>query len=356
MPTKKLKASIVGATGYTGLVLAELLLQHPQLQIQSLISENYAGRKFSSVYPAFTGLLDLTCSKSSLALLKKSDIVFFATPNGIAHKYAPALISAGVKVIDLSADYRLRDLKIYEKAYDFKRKDTNLNAKSIYALAEFKRLEIAKTKGVIANPGCYTTASILALTPLLLAHKRGFIKLDLNSIIIDAKSGISGAGRKAATEQLYAEINENISAYKLAGQHRHVPELEAFWSELLKTKLTISFSPHLVPMTRGLLATCYIRLNSKTSLESLRKIFAQAYTKEPFVELLASGVQPQTKWVLGTNRALIQVELDKRNNQITVTSVIDNLIKGAAGQAVQNMNIVMGFPEDAGLKLSPILP
>ncbi len=356
MPPKKLKVAVVGATGYTGLVLVELLLGHENVSIQSLISENYAGRKFSDVYPAFTGLIDQSCAKPSLKLLSKADLVFFATPNGVAHKFAPALIKAGIKVIDLSADYRLRDLKTYEKAYGFKRKDINLNAKSIYALAEFKRSEIAKTKAVIANPGCYTTASILALTPLLQAHKQGKIKLDLDSIIIDAKSGTSGAGRKAATEQLYSEVNESIAAYKVAGQHRHVPELEAFWSELIKRQLQISFTPHLVPMTRGLLATCYIRLNSKTNIESLRKLYVQAYAKESFVELLAPGTQPQTKWVLGTNRALIQIELDKRNNQITVTSVIDNLIKGAAGQALQNMNIIMGYPETTGLKLAPQLP
>jgi len=352
----KLKIAIVGATGYTGLVLTELLLAHPKVEIQSLISESYAGKKFTDIYPAFTGLLAQTCAKPSLKLLQKADLVFFATPNGIAHKLAPALIKAGIKVIDLSADYRLRDLKSYEKAYGFKRKDKNLNAKSIYALAEFKRKDIAKNPAVIANPGCYTTASILALTPLLQAHKSGKIKLDLDSIIIDAKSGTSGAGRKAATEQLYAEINESISAYKAAGQHRHVPELEAFFAELTRQKTTISFTPHLVPMTRGLLATCYIRLNSKTSVEALRKLYAQAYAKEPFVELLAPGIQPQTKWVLGTNRALVQIELDKRNNQITVTSVIDNLIKGAAGQAVQNMNIIMGYPEVMGLALAPMLP
>jgi N-acetyl-gamma-glutamyl-phosphate reductase len=356
MASKKLKVAVVGATGYTGLVLIELLLGHEHVTIQSLISENYAGRKFSDVYPAFTGLIDHTCAKPSLKLLEKAELVFFATPNGIAHKLAPALIKAGIKVIDLSADYRLRNLKSYEKAYGFKRKDINLNAKSIYALAEFKRAAIAKSPGVIANPGCYTTASILALTPLLQAHKQGKIKVNLDSIIIDAKSGTSGAGRKAATEQLYTELNENIAAYKAAGQHRHIPELEAFWSGLMKREVTVSFTPHLVPMTRGLLATCYIRLNSKTSIESLRKIYTQAYAKEPFVELLAAGIQPQTKWVVGTNRALIQIELDKRNNQITVTSVIDNLIKGAAGQALQNMNIIMGYPETTGLNLAPQLP
>ncbi len=358
MPRKK-QIAVVGATGYTGLVLVELLLKHPHIELQSLCSETYAGKKFSTVYPAFSGLTDLVCQKSSLKLLQKADLVFFASPNGIAHKSAAALIKSGTKVIDLSADYRLRDLKVYEKTYGFKRssrEDQSLSAKSIYALSEFRRKEIAKCKGVIANPGCYTTASILALSPLLKAHAQGLIELDLNSIIIDAKSGVSGAGRKAATEQLYAEVNENIYAYKVGGKHRHIPELEAFWQELLGHPLNITFTPHLVPMTRGLLATCYVRLLTKSTKKTLRKIFMDTYAQEPFVELLDPDISPQTKWVVGTNRALIQVELDERSNQIIVCSAIDNLVKGAAGQALQNMNIAFGYAENSGLELAPSLP
>ncbi len=354
MQRSKTKIAVVGATGYTGLLLSQLLLRHPFVEIQTLVSESYSGKKFSEIYPAFSSLLDLRCSELSLSNLSKSELVFFATPNGLAYKFAGDLIKAGIRVIDLSADYRFRDLAVYTKAYGFKRSDRALNNRSIYALPEFRKAEIAKSRGVISNPGCYTTASILALTPLLRAHKT--FGIDLDSVIIDAKSGLSGAGRKAVTEQLYAEVAENISPYKLAGQHRHVPELEAFWSEDLQRELPITFSPHLVPMTRGLLVTCYLRSSRKLQLQKLRALYQEVYKGEPFVQLLEAGVYPQSKWVVNTNRALIQIDYDERRGQIIVTAVIDNLIKGAAGQALQNMNIILGYPETTALELSPYLP
>lgn len=401
----KVKVAIVGSTGYTGLALLEILVNHPNVEIDMLGSEQYAGKKFSEVYPAMQGLAggfgEKKCEKVSLSRLKKADLIFFATPNGIAHKLAPKLAEAGKKIIDLSADYRFRDHKTYEKWYGFKRKDLKANKNAVYGLVEFKRDEINKLNkeaankldkkskaigAIIGNPGCYTTASILALAPILKYHyecaavkktsskklskKQNFEPLeknelcDLQSIIIDAKSGISGAGRKASTGLLYTELNDSVSPYNLANQHRHTPELEMFFSELTGEKIQLSFSPHLMPMTKGLLATCYINLNpnfaKKINEKFLRKIYLDAYGQhgegETFIEVLDQGVYPKTKWVLGTNRALVQVNYDERLCRLIVTCAIDNLMKGAAGQAVHNMNLLLGLPETTGLDLAPQLP
>lgn len=347
--TKKIKTAIVGATGYTGAELVKILLRHPHVELSMLCSEQYAGKSFNEVYTGFGALSSIAeissqkLEKASLAKLKKMDLVFFATPNGIAHKQATELVENQVRVIDLSADFRFRDLKAHKKAYGFSHESTSLNKKSIYGLVEFKREDIKKTKGVIANPGCYTTASILALTPLLQSDE----KIDFASIIIDAKSGVSGAGRKAATELLFTELNESVSPYKLAGQHRHAPELEEFFSKISGQKISLTFSPHLMPMDRGLLATCYVKVD--TTEEKLRQIYKNAYDKEAFVELLAAGLYPNTKAVRGTNKALVQVSYDKRLKQAIITCAIDNLVKGAAGQAVQNMNLIFGFEESLAL-------
>jgi N-acetyl-gamma-glutamyl-phosphate reductase len=365
--TKIHRIAIVGATGYTGLALIGLLLQHKSIEITHISSEKYRGQKFSEVYPAFKNLFDLRCGEIDMEKFKTLDLVFFATPNGIAHQYASELIKAGVHVIDLSADYRFRNLKTYEQWYGYKRDDSEdikANSEAVYGLVEFKRDAIKalitgkKSSGIlIGNPGCYTSASILALAPLL---KRAPELCDLNSIIIDAKSGISGAGRKADLELIFTELNESVAPYKLAGQHRHTPELEAFFSELVdstaSSDIHVSFSPHLMPMNRGLLATCYINSRAETSMESLRQIYESAYAEEPFVQVLDLGLYPNTKWTLGTNRALIQIDYDSRARRIIATAAIDNLIKGAAGQAVQNMNLLLGYKETEALEIVPLLP
>lgn len=373
--SSKTSIAVVGGTGYTGLTLLSILLKHPQVTIEHIISEQYAGQALSKVYPAFQGILDLVCegldllNSSDLRRLEQVDLVFFATPNGLAHKVAPRLIEAGVGVIDLSADYRFGDLAVYEQWYGIKRKDKediSANKNAIYGLVEFKRERIKtaakKSKNVlIGNPGCYPTASALALTPLLefsAKQKGNSLNCDFKSIIVDAKSGISGAGRKAEVDNLFSELNESISPYKLANQHRHTPELEMFLSEQLDHKMELSFSPHLIPMTRGMLVTCYVNIENIRNIDEkfIRKIYEDRYKDETFVELLPPGVYPKTKWVTGTNRALLQVNYDERLHRVIITCVIDNLIKGASGQAVQNMNLIFGFPEDMGLNLSAQVP
>lgn len=375
----KIKVGIVGSTGYTGLALIELLLRHPNVTIQFLGSEQYQGKKFSEVYPAFKGILDKKCAPSTLANLKACDFIFYATPNGICHKMAPKLVKAGKKIVDLSADYRFRNKKTYEKWYGFKRSDrddTKLIKDSIYGLVEIKRDEITKAiaKGklsLIGNPGCYTTASILALSPILEAHASDTSKealCDLGSIIIDAKSGVSGAGRKANLSLNFSEVNEGLAPYNLANQHRHTPELEAFFSELTDEDIELSFSPHLIPMTKGLLTTCYISLNPKRANalckkyksrkleDAVHKLYTERYQDEEFVEVLDKGTYPNSKWVVGTNKTHIQVSYDERLNRLIITSAMDNLIKGAAGQAIQNMNLLMNLPENLALELSPQIP
>lgn len=348
--------AILGSTGYTGKELLKLLQGHSKFKPVFLGSEQYAGQKYSEIYPEFTGIYDIELQKTNIEKLRKCGLVFFATPNGICHKLAPELIGAGINIVDLSADYRFRDLETYSNWYGFEREDKELNANAIYGLVEFKRNEIqeviskAKAAGqgaLIGNPGCYTTASILALAPVLKQHAKD---IDPKSIIIDAKSGISGAGRKASTATLYSELNDSISAYNLANKHRHTPELEAFFSEISGQEVLLSFSPHLTPMTKGILATCYINFSSKVKLNYLRELYKDIYKDEPFVQVLEEDVQPKSAWTCNTNRCLIQLELDERLNRLIVTSAIDNLGKGAAGQALHNANLIYGFDEKLGLQ------
>jgi N-acetyl-gamma-glutamyl-phosphate reductase len=343
----------MGSTGYTGATLACILAKHPNAEISFLGSQQYAGEKFSDVYPEYIGLLDLNCVDANDQYLdslnsKQIDLVFFATPNGICYKHASSLIKKGISVIDLSADYRFRDLNTYEQWYGFKRDDHQTNAQAIYGLVEFKREELKKLKSpaLIANPGCYTSSAILALAPLL-EHNPKIIKA--NSIIIDGKSAISGAGRKASTELLFTEVNESCSPYKLANSHRHGPELEAFLSELTGNPVQLSFSPHLVPMSRGLLTTSYVELTEDIGEAKLREIYEKRYANEQFVTVLEDGVYPQTRWAVGTNQAFLQVKYDPRFKRATIVCAIDNLMKGAASQAVQNMNLLFGLAEETGL-------
>lgn len=343
--TDKLKLGILGSTGYTGAKLVELLLLRNDISIEFLGSQQYSGEKFSSVYPGIkTGLVCEEVNESFINNLNKNDIdlVFFATPNGIAHKFAPILNKKGIHVIDLSADYRFRDLSIYEKWYGFKRDDKEFNNKAVYGLVEFnsEAIKAAIKNGavIIGNPGCYTTSSILALTPALKAFAD---IIDKDSIIVDGKSGISGAGRKAATEIIFAETNESCSPYNLGAQHRHTPELEVFYSDILKTKLNIDFSPHLIPMTQGLVTTNYLKFKEDVTEEKLRAAYLDTYKDSKTVQVLEPGIYPKTIWTLNTNNAFIQINYNPATKRATFTCAIDNLVKGAAGQAIENMEFIL---------------
>ncbi len=354
MNSKK-QIAIIGSTGYTGATLVRILSAHPQVEIKYLSSNQYAGQKYSSVFPEFTGKVDLECVNADEKFFETVDVdlVFFATPNGLANKFVPNLIAKGIHVVDLSADYRFKDLSTYETWYGFKRDDKDTNAKAVYGLVEFNRKQVkANNSGsIIGNPGCYTTSSILALGPLLkYAAEKDSALIDWNSIIIDGKSAISGAGRKAETQLLYTELNESCSPYNLGGKHRHIPELEEFFSDLCKKEINLTFSPHLVPMSSGLLTTCYVSVKDpKFAEKTLREIYQKAYQDEYFVHLLDEGVYPKTLSVVNTNNAHLQVSYDAKTQKAIITCAIDNLYKGAAGQAVQNMNLVFGFEESLGL-------
>lgn len=332
------KIAVIGSTGYTGLTLIKILKKHPFTEVTFTGSSQDSDEKFFSK-------------------IKKEDfdLVFFATPNGIASKYIPELVKKEINVIDLSSDYRFKDLEVYEKWHGFKRVDKDTNSKAIYGLVEFSRAKISEaakhSKAVlIGNPGCYTTSGILALAPLLnYAAKEDPELIDWSSIIIDGKSGVSGAGRKAEMRLLFSEINENCSAYSAAGKHRHIPEFEQFFSELYQREIKVSFSPHLIPMTYGLLTTCYVNFKKNFSDEKLREIYKDFYRNENFIQLLEAGKYPETRTVTGTNYANLQVEYDYRTNRAVCISAIDNLMKGAAGQAVQSMNLIFGFEESLGL-------
>lgn len=343
--SSKVKIGILGSTGYTGAKLIELLLTRNDTDLVFLGSQQYAGNKFSEIYPGIS--CDLLCEEIDENYINnltkdKVDFVFFATPNGTAFKFASSLHDKGIDLIDLSADYRFRDLKLYEKIYGFSRDDAELNAKAIYGLVEFKaeEIKIAAKAGavVIGNPGCYTTCSILALTPVLKKFKD---KIDLSSIIVDGKSGISGAGRKAATEIIFAETNESCSPYNLGGKHRHGPELEAFYSEIIGANLNLEFSPHLIPMTQGLLTTNYVKYSKQVSEAEIRKTLVEEYKNSSTVKVLEAGIYPKTLWALNTNKAFIQVDYNPKTQRATITCAIDNLVKGAAGQAIQNMDLVL---------------
>jgi N-acetyl-gamma-glutamyl-phosphate reductase len=347
---KKTKIGIFGSTGYTGLKLIDLILEREDLEIVFIGSEQHKGKPFTKEFPNYQNRLNLNFSGLSsefIETLNKDivEFVFFATPNGVCFQYAPTLINKGIHVIDLSADYRFRDIKTYEKWYGFDRQDLKTNQEAIYGLVEFNHTVIeekakSQNQGVlIGNPGCYTTASILALTPLFLFDKEN---LDLSTIIIDGKSGISGAGRKAETKLLYSELNESCSPYNLGGKHRHIPELETFFSEINQEPVGVIFSPHLIPMTQGLLITSYVKTkNENFNLSELKNFYKKTYEKFPLNQILDDGVYPQTSWAVNSNRSYIQIDFDSQKSTLIITCAIDNLVKGAGGQGLQNMDLII---------------
>lgn len=346
MQSKKIKIGIVGGTGYTGVELLRLLATHPHAQLQCITSRGEAGQPVSDLFPSLRGYVDLPFSDPAGADLAGCDVVFFATPNGIAMQQTPALLEAGVRVIDLAADFRIKDVAEWEKWYGMKHACPHLIEEAVYGLPEVNRDQI-RTARLVANPGCYPTAVQLGFMPLLEAGA-----VDPATLIADAKSGVSGAGRKAETHILFAEAGDNFKAYGVAG-HRHLPEIRQGLTAMQGSAVGLTFVPHLTPLIRGIHATLYARLNKEVDLQQL---FVQRYAGERFVDVLPAGSHPETRSVRGANQCRIAVHRPQGGDTVVVLSVIDNLVKGAAGQAVQNMNIMFGLPEATGLELVPLLP
>ncbi len=343
-----MKVSIIGATGYAGAELIRLVAAHPEAELLHITSESSTGQAIDQLYPHLRGLEDKVLgSMNQLEELAQSDLVFIALPHGHAMTSGKALSEAGVKVIDLGADYRFSDETVYEEWY--KVKHTHPASGAVYGLTELNRAKVKEAK-IVGNPGCYTTASILALAPLV---KAGLVETD--SLVIDAKSGVSGAGRGFSMNSHFSETWENFKAYNIAG-HRHTPEIEQALSLLAGEALTLTFTPHLAPMSRGILSTCYGKLKSGVMPQQITDAFEEMYAAEYFIRLLGLGGYPATKNVRGSNFCDIGWHLDRRTGRVVVVSAIDNLVKGAAGQAVQNMNVMAGFDEKAGLELVPLYP
>ncbi|WP_373699453.1 N-acetyl-gamma-glutamyl-phosphate reductase [Neisseria dentiae] len=347
MPNR-IKAGIVGATGYTGVELLRLLAAHPNVEVCAVTSRSEAGIAVADYFPSLRGVYDLAFQTPDEAGLAQCDVVFFATPNGVAMKEAPALLAQGVRVVDLSADYRLQDIPVWEKWYGMAHASPETVARAVYGLSEMNRSSIAQAQ-LVANPGCYPTCVSLALLPLL---KAGRLKENM-PLIADCKSGVSGAGRKANVGTLFCEAGDNFKAYGVGG-HRHLPEIKQTISGLQSNVADgLVFVPHLTPMIRGMQATMYLHLHDGTDPH---EILANFYCNSPFVDIMPPGSTPETRSVRGANLCRISVQQAPQSNVWIVLSVIDNLVKGAAGQAVQNMNIMFGFNEKAGLHNAPLLP
>lgn len=354
-----IKAGIVGGTGYTGVELLRLLAQHSEVELVAITSRNEAGTPVSSLFPGLRGRVALSFSAPDKAALDQCDVVFFATPNGVAMGEAQALLAAGVRLIDLSADFRLHDVAEWERWYGMKHAAPALVADAVYGLCEVNRERI-RTARLVANPGCYPTAVQLGFLPLVEA---GLV--DTRHLIADAKSGVSGAGVKTERYLMYAEAADNFSAYGVGG-HRHWPEIRQGLAAIAGDEVGLVFTPHLTPMIRGIHATLYARLAPQAAASAdgdaaaLQRLFETRFVAEPFVDVLPAGSHPETRAVRGANVCRIAVhrpnESDARSDTVVVLSVIDNLVKGASGQAVQNMNIMFGLPETTGLEQLPIVP
>jgi N-acetyl-gamma-glutamyl-phosphate reductase len=342
-----LKAGIVGGTGYTGVELLRILARHPGVEIAAITSRAEAGKSVASLFPSLRGRLDIAFSDPASAALSDCDVVFFATPNGVAMGEAGALLEAGVKVVDLSADFRLRDVGEWEKWYKQRHAAPELVAQAVYGLPEIERSRIRSAR-LVANPGCYPTAIQLGLLPLL--EQTGLV--DEEHLIADAKSGVSGAGRKAEVHTLFSEAADNFAAYGVAG-HRHWPEIRQGLSGVAKRPVGLVFVPHLTPMIRGIHATLYARILREADFQ---QAYEERYRQEPFVDVLPRGSHPDTRSVRASNTCRIAVHRPQDADTLVVLSVIDNLTKGAAGQAVQNMNLMFGLPETEGLLDMPVMP
>ena len=344
-----LKVAVVGASGYTGVELLRLLKGHPRVEVVCVTSRQHEGLPVAKVFPSLAGSYDLLCEPLDIpSIAERSDVVFTALPHKTAMGVVPEFLAAGCRVIDLSADYRLKDQAVYEKWYQ-PHSSPELLARAVYGLPELYRDQLAGA-ALVANPGCYPTSVALGLAPLLEA---GLARL--SSLVIDSKSGMTGAGRGASLGSLYSEVNEGFKAYGLAS-HRHTPEIEQTLSALAGEAVTVSFTPHLLPVNRGILSTIYADLKQDVSTRTLLDIYARYYADEPFVRVMADGALPNVANVRGSNFCDIGLVCDARVGRVIVVSVIDNLCKGAAGQAVQNMNLACGLDESSGLQLLPVFP
>lgn len=350
-----IKAGIIGATGYAGNELVRLLMGHPQVEIAWYGSKSYIDKNYADVYRNMFQIVEDVCRDDNMSeLASQADVIFTATPQGFLAGILTEDILKKTKIIDLSADFRIKDVKVYEEWYQIVHKSPQFIGEAVYGLCEINR-EAVKSARLVANPGCYTTCSILTAYPLV---KEGLI--DPATLIIDAKSGTSGAGRGAKLPNLFCEVNENMKAYGVAS-HRHTPEIEEQLGYAAGSPVLINFTPHLVPMNRGILVTEYAALHKKAdgslpSYEEIKSVYDTYYGAEKFVRVLDKGVCPETKWVEGSNYVDIGFQIDSRTGRIILMGALDNLVKGAAGQAVQNMNLLFGFPESEGLNLVPMFP
>ncbi len=345
-----IKVGIIGATGYAGAELVRLLLGHREAEIVWYGSRSYVDERYAKIYQNMFQLVDAKCMEDNMEeMASKVDVIFTATPQGLCALLLNEDILKKVKIVDLSADFRIKDVKVYEKWYGIEHKAPQFIEEAVYGLCEVNREAVKKAR-IVANPGCYPTCSFLSVYPLV---KEGLI--EPNTLIIDAKSGTSGAGRGAKVDNLFCEVNENIKAYGVAG-HRHTPEIEEQLSLAAKKEVVINFTPHLVPMQRGILVTAYASLTREVSYEELKTVYDRYYQDEYFVRVLEKDVCPQTRWVEGSNFVDVNFKTDKRTNRVIMMGAMDNLVKGAAGQAVQNMNLMFGCEEAEGLLMAPLFP
>ncbi len=345
-----IKVGIIGATGYAGGELVRILAAHKEAEIVWYGSRSYIDKKYADIYRNMFRIVDAVCMDDNMEeLAEQVDVIFTATPQGLCASLVNEEILSRAKIIDLSADFRLKDVAVYEQWYGIEHKSPQFIPEAVYGLCEVNREDVKKAR-LVANPGCYTTCSILTAYPLA---KEGLI--DMETLIIDAKSGVSGAGRGAKVGNLFCEVNESMKAYGVAS-HRHTPEIEEQLGYAAGERVVLNFTPHLVPMNRGILVTEYAKLKRETSYEEVKAIYDKYYDKERFIRVLEKDVCPETRWVEGSNYADIGFKIDPRTGRIIMMGAIDNLVKGAAGQAVQNMNLMFGFKESEGLELVPVFP
>ena len=345
-----IKVGIIGSTGYAGAELVRILTGHKEAEIVWYGSRSYVDKQYADVYRNMFQIVDAACMDDNMdELARQVDVIFTATPQGLCASLVNEDILSKTKIIDLSADFRIKDVSVYEKWYGIEHKSPEFINEAVYGLCEINRDKV-KGARLVANPGCYTTCSILTAYPLA---KEGII--DMSTLIVDAKSGTSGAGRSAKVPSLFCEVNESMKAYGVAG-HRHTPEIEEQLSYAAGKPVTISFTPHLVPMNRGILVTAYASLVKDVTTEEVKAIYDKYYQNEYFVRVLKPGLPPETRWVEGSNFADVSFKLDPRTKRVVMMGAIDNMVKGAAGQAMQNMNLLFGLPENTGLKQVPVFP
>ena len=345
----KTRVGIIGATGYTGVELLRLLLHHPEVEVTALTSQKYAGISMAQVFPSLMKHLSLKCEELSVdPISKKTDFIFTAVPHKTAMEVVPLFHRQGKRIVDLSADFRFRNAAIYEKWYQ-KHTSADLLPESVYGLPELHRDKIRNAQ-IVGNPGCYPTGALIGLVPLV---KKGIISLE--HIVIDSKSGVSGAGRDVVLDSLFCEVNEGVKAYKIFA-HRHTPEIDQELSQLVQAEINVTFVPHLIPMDRGILSTLYVRLTKKMKTEEVLEAVQDFYRGEPFIRVYPKGKLPNTKDVRGSNLCDIGVTVDDSGARAVIVTAIDNLVKGASGEAVQNMNIMLGYPETMGLDVLPLFP